>query len=360
MIVTGMVFAGLSFFLSVILVALVLHISRRQSWYDRLDERKIHFGNVPRLGGVGFSLAFIIVSAAISLAVPGEGYGLRFLPVIAGMIIVLCIGILDDFHPLPPRIKLAFQIVAAFLVALPGYTFHRLFFFDIGGFGELAPWISYPLTVLWLVGMTNAVNFIDGVDGLSGGISLLSAATFGLISLALSDSGGVPLLSFSLAAVLAGFLVFNLPLPAAKIFMGYGGALFLGFTLAVLPLADRGGAMLALPLPYAAALLFIPILDVTAAVWRRLRDGHPVDMPDRGHVHHKLMNLGLDARKIDAVLWSLQVLMGALVYIAVKTPGPRSLILLAAAYLSGIVFFSTVHFMNRAANHRKAAVQGNR
>jgi UDP-GlcNAc:undecaprenyl-phosphate GlcNAc-1-phosphate transferase len=353
-------FAGLSFFLSVLLVALVLHISRRKSWYDRLDERKIHFGNVPRLGGVGFSLAFIIVSVVISLAVPEEGYGLRFLPVVAGMIIVLCIGVMDDFSPLPPRIKLVFQFIAALLVAVPGYTFHRFFFFDIGGFGELAPWISYPVTVLWLVGMTNAVNFIDGVDGLSGGISLLSAATFGFISLVLSDNGGVPLLSFSLAAALAGFLVFNLPLPGAKIFMGDGGALFLGFTLALLPLADRGGDMLTLPLPYAAALLFIPILDVTAAVWRRLRDGHPVDRPDRGHVHHKLMNLGLDAKKIDAVLWSLQIMMGALVYIAVKTPGPRSVAILAAAYLSGVAFFSAVHFMNRAAAARKKAARGNR
>jgi UDP-GlcNAc:undecaprenyl-phosphate GlcNAc-1-phosphate transferase len=349
----NLIFIGASFVLSFALVAVVLRLSHNNSWYDQIDERKIHTGDVPRLGGLGFSLAFIIVATALSFAGRyGEGYGFRFLPVIAAMFIVLCLGVVDDFRPLPPRKKLVFQILAALLVALPGYTFRRLFFFDLGGFGVMEWWLRCPLTVLWLVGMTNALNFIDGVDGLSGGISALIALAYGGIFMALSASGTVAVLCFSLAAAVGGFLVFNLPLPRARIFMGDGGALFLGFVLAVLPLIDRAGGF-ALPLPYAAALLLIPILDVTAAVWRRVRDRRPIDSPDKSHVHHKLMFLGLRAAGIDALLWTLQILLNLLVFIAIRTPGPRSLLILGAAYALGVGFFSAVHFLHRWSRSKK-------
>jgi UDP-GlcNAc:undecaprenyl-phosphate GlcNAc-1-phosphate transferase len=102
-----------------------------------------------------------------------------------------------------------------------------------------------------------------------------------------------------------------------------------------------------LPLPYAAAILLIPILDTTAAVWRRLRDGRRIDSPDQSHIHHKLMNMGLSSRHIDAVLFTLQLGLGLLVYIAIKTPGYCSLGILFLAYAAGIGFFSAVHFLNR-------------
>jgi UDP-GlcNAc:undecaprenyl-phosphate GlcNAc-1-phosphate transferase len=352
-----MIIAGLSFLLSLVLVAVVLRLSHNNSWYDQIDERKVHTGDVPRLGGLGFSLAFIVVAAALGFIAPfREGYGFRFLPVIAAMFMVLCLGVVDDFRPLTPRKKLVVQIAAALLVVLPGYTFRRLFFFDLGSFGVMEWWLRYPLTMLWLVGMTNAVNFIDGVDGLSGGISLLIALAYGIIFPVFSAVNTLSILCFSLAAAVGGFLVFNLPLPRARIFMGDGGALFLGFVLAVLPLIDQGtaeGSVLPLPLPYAAALLLIPILDVTAAVWRRVRDHRPIDSPDRSHVHHKLMSLGLGAAGLDALLWGLQILLNLLVCIAVLTPGPRSLPILGAAYALGIGFFSTVHFLHRRSNSKK-------
>jgi UDP-GlcNAc:undecaprenyl-phosphate GlcNAc-1-phosphate transferase len=344
----NILFVFASFLVSLILVALVLRLSHIKSWYDKIDERKIHTGDVPRLGGVGFSLTFIIVAVVITFRAGAEDdYGLRFLPVIAAMLIVLCLGVFDDFYSLSPRKKLVVQIIAALLVVIPDYTFRRLFFFNIGGFGVMAWWLRCPITLLWIVGMTNALNFIDGLDGLSGGMAALIALTYGVIFPPFSSGHPVSLLCFCLAAALAGFLVFNLPLPRARIFMGDGGALFLGFILAVLPLVNRGNGIPALPLPYAAALLLIPILDVISAVWRRIRDGRSIDSPDRNHIHHKLMLLGLKTAGVDCLLWSLQIVLCVLVYTAIKTPGRRSLLILGAAYVLGLVFFGVIHVLNR-------------
>jgi UDP-GlcNAc:undecaprenyl-phosphate GlcNAc-1-phosphate transferase len=163
------VIAGISFTLSAFLVGVVLRLSHLYSWYDMKDERKIHTGDVPRLGGVGFSLAFILVAMVLSFIATETYYGFWFLPVILGMFLTLIFGILDDFKSLAPRTKLLIQVIAAILVVIPDYTFHSFLF--IGSLKDLN-WLRYPLTVLWLVGLTNALNFIDGVDGLAGGVSL--------------------------------------------------------------------------------------------------------------------------------------------------------------------------------------------
>jgi UDP-GlcNAc:undecaprenyl-phosphate GlcNAc-1-phosphate transferase len=128
----NIIVAGVSFLLSAILVGVMLHLSRIKSWYDKIDERKIHTGDVPRLGGAGFSLAFILIATVINFIAAENHYGFWFLPVIAGMLLTLIFGILDDFRSLAPRYKLLAQIIAALLVVIPDYTFRRLFFFDLG------------------------------------------------------------------------------------------------------------------------------------------------------------------------------------------------------------------------------------
>jgi UDP-GlcNAc:undecaprenyl-phosphate GlcNAc-1-phosphate transferase len=234
-------------------------------------------------------------------------------------------------------------------VLLSGHVFERLFFIDRIDVLGFSGWkvLRYPLTFLWIVGMTNAINFIDGVDGLAGGISLLGALSFGVIFGLRGMRGAPPLLCACLVSALLGFLVFNAPFPRAKIFMGDGGAYFLGFTLALLPLMGTGGGGVRLPIPYAVAVLLIPILDTTAAVWRRVRDRRRIDSPDRLHTHHKLMDLGLSARRIDGVLYSLQLGLSVLVYFAVKASGYGSLIILFLAYVVGIGFFTVLHFLSR-------------
>jgi UDP-GlcNAc:undecaprenyl-phosphate GlcNAc-1-phosphate transferase len=346
------VVAGISFILSTFLVGVVLRLSHLHSWYDMKDERKIHVGDIPRLGGLGFSLAFIFVATVISFNATENYYGFWFLPVIIGMFLVLIFGIFDDFKPLVPRIKLLFQIIAALLVVVPDYTFHSLFFTGADFLRNLN-WLRYPLTILWLVGLSNALNLIDGVDGLAGGISFFAALAYALIFASFPDSGSAVLFCVCLAAIVGGFLVFNLPIPRARIFMGDGGSQFLGFMLAVLPLLNKESAEPELPLFYAAALLMIPILDTTAAVWRRLRDHRRIDTPDRAHIHHKLMNLGLDAGGVDAVLYGLQIVLGILVFISVRIRGFLSVAVLSIAYIIGIGFFCVVHFLNQRVTERR-------
>jgi UDP-GlcNAc:undecaprenyl-phosphate GlcNAc-1-phosphate transferase len=201
------------------------------------------------------------------------------------------------------------------------------------------------------------VNLIDGVDGLAGGIAVLVSLAYALIFASSPITGSITLLCICLAAAIGGFLVFNMPLPKAKIFMGDGGSQFLGFILALLPLIDRGDSQQIIPLPYAAALLIIPIFDTISAIWRRTRDGRRIDSPDKLHIHHKLMNLGLDARKVDGVLYGLQIILGILVFISIKLSGVLSLIVLGGTYLLGTTFFIVIHYTNRAVLLQKKFVE---
>ncbi|GHU03480.1 undecaprenyl-phosphate alpha-N-acetylglucosaminyl 1-phosphate transferase [Spirochaetia bacterium] len=344
-----------SFIFSGLAVALMLRLARKKSWYDHINERKIHTGDVPRLGGVGFAPVFVAAAFFINFSAAGSWFGLRFLPSLLALILTLIMGVRDDFKPVAPRFKLITHIFAALCVIVPGYSFHRLFFFNMEGI-PFFPVILVVLTFFWLVGLTNAINFIDGSDGLSGGICALAALSYALIFIAMGNTGPAVLFCGSLAAVIGGFLLFNLPIPRAKIFMGDGGAYFLGFTLALLPLvsAEDGGG---LPLFYAAALLIIPLFDAFSAIWRRLRDKRRIDSPDRAHIHHKLFALGFNAAGVIGMLYGVQVVLSTLVFLAVKCQGILSLIFLGAAYLVGICFFTCIHFLTRAAMIKSRAVK---
>jgi UDP-GlcNAc:undecaprenyl-phosphate GlcNAc-1-phosphate transferase len=341
--------SSLSFALSFLAVACILGISRRMAWYDRIGGRKIHTGNIPRLGGIGFAFSFVVCFFVISFHFRSGNPASQFFLEAAAFALILTGGIRDDFKPLAPRYKLALQTAAALCVLISGHVFERLFFIGPVAVPDFSgkKLLCYSLTFLWVVGMTNAINFIDGVDGLAGGVSLLAALTFGAIFLSRGISGVPLLLCAAFVASLLGFLIFNAPFPKAKIFMGDGGAYFLGFTLALFSLTYGGDAAFSLPLAYDIAILLIPVLDTTAAVWRRLRDGSRIDSPDRFHTHHKLMDMGLSARRIDALLCGLQVCLSILVYIAVQTPGYMSLIILFLAYVVGIGFFTALHFLAR-------------
>jgi UDP-GlcNAc:undecaprenyl-phosphate GlcNAc-1-phosphate transferase len=306
------------------------------------------------LGGVGFALAFTCAYFAITFVfprisaqlIPGAAIRPSLLFPLAAMILILASGVFDDFKPMAPRHKLILQIIAASLVVVPGYTFHSIIFTDLGILGELN-WLRYPLTAFWIVGLSNAVNLIDGVDGLAGGVSALAAVFFAVIFSSIAGIGSVMvLICLCLGAALAGFLVFNLPFPRAKIFMGDGGSQFLGFVLALLPLINAGEEPIRFPLLYAAALLAIPIFDTFAALWRRGRDRRRIDDPDKLHIHHKLMNLGFNARGVDGILYALQIALGILVCLSLRYRGIHALILLGTAYVAAVGFFIVIHFVN--------------
>jgi UDP-GlcNAc:undecaprenyl-phosphate GlcNAc-1-phosphate transferase len=337
-------------FSSCLLVGLTIKLSHKNSWYDPVNERKIHSGDIPRLGGIGFALVFAVAAGILVFMAREKDSVARFIPCLAGFCIIVAFGVLDDFNHMRPLVKLFVQIFAALCVVVPGYTFDRIFYFN-ETFSAGIPWFRWAVTVLWIVGLTNAFNLIDGIDALAGGLSTIIALTFALIFYLFGVTPAAELICIAMAGAVIGFLVFNAPFPKAKIFMGDGGSQFLGFTLALMPLMEEQKTVAALPTLYAAALLIIPIFDTTAAVWRRVRDKKAISTPDKAHIHHKLMNLGLSIRQINAVLLSLQLIISVLVFISLIISGWISLAVLGIVYLLALAFFAVIHFKNKKITH---------
>lgn len=292
--------------LSAICMPLILKVAHSRKLYDGLDPRKIHTGNIPRLGGLGIFLSFAIAIGIMTLAVgTGVDTGRRFWVVILFMFVVHLIGLVDDFRNLRAVYKFLVEFAGAVTLAALGFRFMSMPLPFGAGILEFGFW-SYPLTVLWIIGVTNALNLIDGMDGLAGGVSALAAAAFGL-SFLLNGDRGAALVCFVLVGALFGFLAFNLP--PAKIFMGDGGALFLGFTLAILPLIGQVSGKPEIGFVSAVTVLLLPIFDTFAAIVRRSRAGVSAFTPDKLHLHHKLLDLGLSARGALVVIYGAQALL---------------------------------------------------
>lgn len=339
--------ALLACFLSLVATPLVISFCHHRGWYDRLDSRKIHTGRIPRLGGVAifasFALAFVAGSLLGVGSRNGQSWAGEFLPVTLAVVAVFLAGLVDDFRPVRARYKFLIQLAAAILVVSAGFRFRFLalpFAPHTIGFG----WLSYPISVIWIVGITNAINMIDGMDGLSGGITLIASGVYGMLYAGLG--GPVPgLLAFCLAGSIIGYLFFNLP--PARIFLGDAGAYFIGFTLAVLPLLHKGEHTTRFGIVGAITVLVVPIFDVFAAIWRRLRDKRSVMDPDRGHLHHKLMGLGLSTRQILALVYASGLLLGAAALSALYLPLALSFVLMLSTWALFAALFGVLHFLKR-------------
>ncbi|MCX7655725.1 MAG: undecaprenyl/decaprenyl-phosphate alpha-N-acetylglucosaminyl 1-phosphate transferase [Treponemataceae bacterium] len=331
--------------LSLCFVWCILRFSQKKGWFDHHDERKIHQGQIPRLGGVGFITAY--VGMVVILLLSGfwkEGsQGISFFFVLAAMLLILIFGMWDDFKPLRARYKFIIQGLAALLVVLAGYRFQRLSFPEIGLIFQFG-WLSYPLTFIWIIGIINAINLIDGIDGLAGGISVIILSWYTLIYYAMKNTQAWQL-SLLLIGALMGFLCFNFPLPRAQIFMGDTGSQFLGFFIALLPIWDtvRWGIS-PISLPYAAGLTLIPILDTFAAIWRRVRDKRGIYEPDREHTHHKLLALGYTPLQVDGILYALQFVSGLFITLSLTIAKAFRVSLVLTAYGIVAAFFVLLHY----------------
>lgn len=290
-----------------VLTPLVAHLAHRRQLLDQPDlVRKLHGRAVPRLGGIAVTVAFLapiaalafydnLVAAAVYADLP---LALGF---IGGALAIAGLGIFDDLFGTDARQKLAVQLVVAAAMWFVGFRVEHVggsigFSFDLG-------LLSLPVTVLWIVGVVNAVNLIDGLDGLASGIAL--AATLVLFGVAFaSDQVLLCVLMVALAGSLVGFLVFNFN--PARIFLGDSGSLFLGFVLAVASLwtHQKANAALAVTLIPLFALA-VPLIDTTLCIVRRVARGQNPFSPDREHLHHRLMALGLSHRGAVLTLWAV-------------------------------------------------------
>jgi UDP-GlcNAc:undecaprenyl-phosphate GlcNAc-1-phosphate transferase len=333
---------GFTFIVSLAAIAAVIVFSDKLSLFDSIDDRKIHVGQVSRLGGIGLFTAFVTGLVLFSLIVKSQGLqGSRLWFLIGGSSVIFGMGLIDDIRPMRARYKALAQLAAALIVVIGGFSFRYLSLPAVGPVLDIG-FLRFPLTILWIFGVTNAVNLIDGLDGQAGTIAFCGSLTYAVF---FYQCGNYPAMVTCciLAAAIAGFLCFNLPFPRAKIFMGDCGSQFLGFILAVLPLIADNRGFATISLPYASAVLIIPIFDTIAAIWRRLREHRAILDPDRFHIHHKLMLIGYSKRQTLMVVMLFQAIISILVISSAWTTSFVSIVLLFAVYLIAVMFFAVIH-----------------
>lgn len=288
--------------------------------------RRVHVYPTPRLGGLAIYLGFIL---PILPLLPEEGS--RLYGLLLGATLVLTVGVVDDYRNLSPRIKLGGQIVAALIFI---YLGNRVLWLSNpwaqglqDAMWHIGPW-SVPLTLLWMVGVTNTINLIDGLDGLAAGVTTIASLTLLLVALQ-QGQGSIVVLTAALAGSTLGFLPYNFN--PAQIFMGDGGSLFLGFVLAAIAVKGtlKSATVIALAVPMVA--LGLPIIDTFLAIIRRYRKGSPIFEADKGHLHHRLLERGLNQRQAVLFLYSISGVFG-MVSLAIGDGGGKySLYALAAA-----------------------------
>lgn len=347
MIFPAVISAAFALGLNLLVIPTILRMAHKFKWYDLPSNRKIHTGLIPRIGGPGMYLSFICAALLIPILVNlisdvSVRYNLRFVSLFLGISLIHAIGLIDDFRPLKALLKFFLQLLAAIIVTAGGFLIRSL---TLPYLGRLSLGLfAYPATVLWLVGISNAINLIDGVDGLAGGISAFAALSMGIIAL-IQGSVVTSVLCFALFGAILGFLVFNFP--PAKIFMGDSGSLFLGFCLAVFPLVggiSKVSAFGTLLVP--VTLLTIPILDISTSVIRRLRNKVPIIDPDKEHIHHKLLDMGLNQRQILWVLYGFSIYLSVVAITSVILPREVNVYLILVVWAGSLLGYGLLYYVN--------------
>jgi UDP-GlcNAc:undecaprenyl-phosphate GlcNAc-1-phosphate transferase len=306
--------------MSFALTPLAIRFARRVGAIDLPDsDRRVHRAPIPRAGGWAVVITFVFVTVVALLIIP-ESAVFRatdrprnaLAVLLGGVLLAAAIGFVDDRWQIRARFQLFGQITLGLIPAIAGVTIAVVFnpiasssasanlkLTDVGA------WLPQIVTVLWVIGMLNSINFIDGLDGLSTGISLIAAATLGIWSLTPSaNDWTVALLCAVLVGSLGGFLPWNFH--PAKVFTGTTGVLGVGYALAVLSILGTAKYLIAL------LVLGVPIIDTFWIIVRRLSQGRSPFTPDRGHLHHRLLDLGLTHRGVVLLIYAICILLGAL------------------------------------------------
>ncbi|MTD30500.1 glycosyltransferase family 4 protein [Planomicrobium sp. YIM 101495] len=300
----------LAFIASIVLTPLVKRLAFRIGAVDRPNHRKVHARIMPRLGGLAIFASFVIgyfilrPAEPITNAIDG-GFISISAAILIGATIIVITGVLDDMLEITAKAKLLGQLIAAAIVVVAGGL--EISFINLPFGGELSfGYFSIPLTILWIVGITNAINLIDGLDGLAAGVSSIALLTLAVMAFIMGD-----VFVMSLAAILAasaiGFLFYNFH--PAKIFMGDTGALFLGFMISVLALMGfKNVTVVALIIPI--IMLGVPISDTFFAIVRRVREKKSISEADKSHLHHCLLNIGFSHRQTVMIIYGIAALFG--------------------------------------------------
>lgn len=286
------------------------------------DERRMHKIPIPRMGGLAIFFAFLI--AVLCFA----GIDRELRGILLGATIIVVLGILDDILTLKALPKFAVQIVAAVIAVLHGCRIEHFMGF------RLATWLSYPVSVIWIVAITNAVNFIDGLDGLAAGVSAISAGSMLVVALLVPDYNSAILLA-AIVGACAGFIPYNFN--PAKIFMGDTGSTFLGFMLSSISIYGlfKMYAIISFAVPF--LVLGLPIFDICFAVIRRVSKGQSPMHADRGHVHHRLIDMGFSQKQAVAIAYMLSAILGMAAVVLTNDGEMKALIFIGAVIVVGAI-----------------------
>jgi len=298
---------------------------------DKDPGRRMHRNPIPRMGGLAIFLGFLFSTLifVVPLSNPTKG-------MLLGSVIIVILGILDDIYDLPAKLKFLVQIIAAVVAMLSGNVITVLSnpnIFSANPIWELG-WLAYPITVLWIVGITNAVNLIDGLDGLACGVSTISSMTMMVVALLVTEAREAVMMG-ALAGACLGFLPYNLN--PAKIFMGDTGSTFLGFVLATVSV--QGMFKLPTIITFVAPFLMLglPIFDTVFAFVRRIAHGQSPMHADRGHVHHRLIDMGFSQKQAVGILYVISAVLGLSAVVLTTAGAMRAMLFLLAMGAAGLV-----------------------
>lgn len=305
------------------LTPVVIHLSYRYGILKQPGSRHVHLQPVPHIGGIA------IIAAVLLVALSMEGFSVTMLAYLAGAIVIAALGLVDDLHPLSARTKFVFQIVAGLAFALLGGAIANL----TNPFGAMLQlgWLGLPLATLWIVAVINAVNLIDGMDGLAAGITAIAAAAMVLVASHRNEAETAVLAAAVVGASL-GFLRYNAH--PARIIMGDTGAEFLGYTLATLAIIGSVKDTTALTLAAPLVVLALPIFDTGFAILRRFKYRQPIGVADDYHIHHRLLRMGLGQWRTVLVLYGVTLLFAGLAVIMVDLPALTWLVAISVAALA--------------------------
>lgn len=320
----------LAFVASILLTPLVKMLAIRIGAVDTPNYRKVHARIMPRLGGLAIFGAFLIGYFILQPENPTAPF------IILGASMIIITGVLDDMFEITAKAKLLGQLIAAGIVIYGGLDID---FIKLPFGGELDfGYLNIPLTILWIVGITNAINLIDGLDGLAAGVSTIALITIAGMALMMGNT-----FVFAMAAILAvsalGFLFYNFH--PAKIFMGDTGALFLGFMIAVLALMGfKNITVISLVIPI--IMLGVPISDTFFAIVRRYRMKQPLSAADKSHLHHCLLNVGFTHRQTVLIIYALAAMFGVAALIFSQATVWGAILLLAVMLVAIELFVEAV------------------
>ena len=296
----------IAFIVSYILTPYMARVGKKQNMIDMPGHRKIHEEAIPNLGGIVIFFGFLL---SLLFVVQIEG---QIKALLIGGGIILLLGVVDDIVDLSPKHKFIIQMVPSLIVIIYNSDLINSFIVNQLKIFDLLGYLLYPILIFWIVGVTNSIKLIDGLDGLACGISLIALVTFLILGLR-QNLEALGLISIALTGSMLAFLKFNFY--PAKIFLGDSGSTFAGFMLASIGalwvLNSENVFFILIPI----IILALPIVDTLFAIWRRYRGHFPIFQADKGHLHHRLLARGMAHKNVVFILWGISAICSVIALI---------------------------------------------